>query len=72
MGKAYVLLGVLMTHAPNGRAQAKCAEIYNQLIADGFSQVGAERILARMLVNGLDHDDWPWMPDYTVPLNTLS
>jgi len=72
MGKTYILLGVLMQHAPNKSAQSKCAEIYNQLKADGFSDMGVERILARMLVDGLDHASWPWMPGYTVPLNLIN
>jgi len=68
MGKAYILLGVLLQHAPNASAQAKCSALYNQLQADGFHAVGLERILARILVDGLDHDSWPWIEGYTLPL----
>lgn len=56
----YALLGILQQHAPNSEAQQKCAELYNQMFADGATTAEIEKHLIGILHVGLTTGNWPW------------
>jgi hypothetical protein len=55
---AYTLLRMLQGYAPNGAAQQKCSEMYNEAIADGPK--AAMLTMLGALSDGLKYGNWPW------------
>ncbi len=62
----YIILGVLLHHAPNGPAQAKMVEVYHQqylnVLATHEDNQGREfeKVLVGILYDGLNLNVWPW------------
>jgi hypothetical protein len=60
MQQSYILHGVLLTHAPNGKAQELCTAIYNRMQADGLTEKRVQLNIVQALADGLAHGNWPW------------
>lgn len=60
MNNAYILLGVLQSHAPTGSAQAACAELYHRAYAAGAPQEMVELTMVGAISDGLRYGNWPW------------
>lgn len=58
MERAYQLLGILQSYAPNASAQVKCTQIYNEAMAGG--QHRATLVMVEALHDGLKFGNWPW------------
>ena len=66
MQNASTLLGIIMQHAPDGRAQGLMAKKYYEITMqvmqdyekDQYLQL--ERVMAGILSDGLSHGNWPW------------
>lgn len=62
----YIILGVLLHHAPDGAAQARTVQVYHQqylnvIAAHEVNQdLEYEKVLVSMLYEGLHHGVWPW------------
>lgn len=58
---AYNLLMILQSYAPDGIAQQKCANAYNEAIADGTTGNKLVALLAGYLIDGLTYGNWLWI-----------
>lgn len=69
----YILLGILMKHAPDAKAQALLSQKYSNICREVALDMGSgwdlevEKTMAVMLSNGLQYGNWPWstMPGVT-------
>lgn len=69
---ASALLGVLMSHAPDAVAQAKCHQFHQSLILAGLRQESIEIELACALTDGLRFGNWLWLVIPTSPASPES
>jgi hypothetical protein len=53
---AYKLLAILQSHAPTGKDQVICANVYNRT-----PEVEQERTMVNALADGLNYGNWPWI-----------
>jgi hypothetical protein len=60
MNRAYKLLGILLSYAPNQAAQMKCSVYYNKMRHDNMSEKEIETSLIAILWEGIQFDTWPW------------
>lgn len=75
---SYVILGILLGHAPDGKAQALMTrrhnEMYMQICAkfETNQELELEKALVGMLHDGLNINVWPWddSPSTTDPTTT--
>lgn len=58
MSRAYRLLGILQSYAPNADAQLLCVRIYNDAMAEGSHR--AALVMVEALHDGLKFGNWPW------------
>jgi hypothetical protein len=62
----YIILGVLLHHAPDASAQAKTVEVYHQqylnviAVHEVNQSLEYEKVLVGILHAGLFHGKWPW------------
>ena len=59
-GNAYKLLEILQSYAPDRCAQQQCAELVQEMEADGLSENEMVSRLAGALLDGLTYGNWLW------------
>lgn len=57
---SYRLLGILQEYAPNGKAQERCADIYNEAKRSGATEKDLARTMTGAIYDGLAYGNWPW------------
>jgi hypothetical protein len=62
----YILLGIILGHAPTGDAQAFMAMRYSQIVTEvqkDFEMnhdLEVEKVMVGILNDGLKYGNWPW------------
>lgn len=61
MNRPYLLLSILLSHAPDNKAQEYVSTIYNKMWKDNLSTTEIENQLITMLHDGIAYGNWVWV-----------